>query len=527
MSNVDLDLIYGPDALKQVDEMNAKLAEGVEMINKMASAGIAMNKSLSGNSGDSGIKTRIKEVDELAKKEAKLAFTLSDEGKQLAELSEKIRQATADNKLLAQYNLALNDTYEKKDALLKRLNIEYKRNIDLSKEETESAKKLKEQINQLTEILKKSDTERGISTRLVGDYRNQLNGLEVQIRKNVDAYNAMSAAEKKSTAGFTVRQEIMQGAKQYQLLANTINTSSGEFLKFENVIKKQPDALDKVIAKIDATNKGFVSSETVVVKSSKGIAGAIGNIWSVIRQAANILPGLGISGIFLAFGTAVVWAYDKIKELNGILKESSVAFDTMNEAMAGNEYKQAIKDVSNLTENIKLAKEGFISKDETLKLYNDTLGKTIGHAKSLNEAEDLLVKHGDAYIQMTLLKSAANLALEKSAQLALDAEIERRKGEKEILDKIDSEGNYKESAKQSFLNLFTKGIVDDEKQAEKSLNEAYDNTKKKGDEFKQIAEDFAKQAAQISKTNKFDFYGGKEDPKKEKPKEVKIGRAHV
>jgi len=48
------------------------------------------------------------------------------------------------------------------------------------------------------------------------------------------------------------------------------------------------------------------------------------------------------------------------------------------------------------------------------------LGKTIGKAKDLDDVERLLAENADAYIQFTLLKAAANIALGKSAEKAFE-----------------------------------------------------------------------------------------------------------
>ena len=106
------------------------------------------------------------------------------------------------------------------------------------------------------------------------------------------------------------------------------------------------------------------------------------------------------------------------------ITEVALAQEKLNDAMKSSEYKNAVVQVKELSTNIKLAKEGLIDKEKVLKIYNDTLGDSIGKAKSLDEAEQLLVKNGDAYIKVTLYKAAANIALneaaEKSVQLAKD-----------------------------------------------------------------------------------------------------------
>ena len=70
--------------------------------------------------------------------------------------------------------------------------------------------------------------------------------------------------------------------------------------------------------------------------------------------------------------------------------------------------------------NIELAKQGFLKKKDVVDQFNQSIGKTVGEVKSLEEAEKSLAKNAEAYIQMTLYKAAANLALQEAAQKALD-----------------------------------------------------------------------------------------------------------
>lgn len=133
---------------------------------------------------------------------------------------------------------------------------------------------------------------------------------------------------------------------------------------------------------------------------------------------------LGLLGIAVTVIGAVAIAFAAFSKK---ADEAASAQKTLSETLAegSDEYTSAVKLVNELKINIGLAKEGFLNKDRVLKQYNETLGKTVGEAGNLNEAEELLVKNGDAYIQMTLLKAAANLALEEAAQKALAIEKKR------------------------------------------------------------------------------------------------------
>ena len=77
------------------------------------------------------------------------------------------------------------------------------------------------------------------------------------------------------------------------------------------------------------------------------------------------------------------------------------------------------------------ARLGIISRDDALKLYNDTLGKTIGGAKSINEAERILANNAEAYVKITGWKAQANAMLAISAQKSAEHIVKMMEFEKE------------------------------------------------------------------------------------------------
>ena len=75
----------------------------------------------------------------------------------------------------------------------------------------------------------------------------------------------------------------------------------------------------------------------------------------------------------------------------------------------------SIENVKQLTTEVQLAKDGFLSKDKVVEHYNETMGKTTGLVKTLDEVEQQLVKNGEAFIKMTLYKATATLAAASKA----------------------------------------------------------------------------------------------------------------
>lgn len=165
-------------------------------------------------------------------------------------------------------------------------------------------------------------------------------------------------------------------------------------------------AADIAIANAEIKRLGAASTSSFGV-IGKGATKAL----SGLRSMAYILPGIGIAGIFNVAFDALGKLFDGMDSAPSHLKNFADSF-----AGAKSKFVEASGAVILLTSEIDLAKKGFISKDGVVKHYNETIGKTTGIVKSLNEAEEGLIKNGGAYIEMTLQKAVAEVAAGKAAE---------------------------------------------------------------------------------------------------------------
>lgn len=131
----------------------------------------------------------------------------------------------------------------------------------------------------------------------------------------------------------------------------------------------------------------------------------------------------------LAVGLGAIALIDIIPHIIEYTNNVHKAVDA-NELMAealpkDSNYQKAISNVEQLTEHIKLAKEGFINKEDVLKEYNTTIGKTTGQVDNLTDAENQLIKNKDAYIQMMAQKAVASYAYEQAAKKVVEAQAKQ------------------------------------------------------------------------------------------------------
>lgn len=253
-----------------------------------------------------------------------------------------------------------------------------------------------------------------------------------------------------------------------------------------------------------------------------------------VRTAANILPGLGLSGAFLLIFEGFSKLISLIKGGTTELTKFAETQRTVKKAFEDGGYKEAVKNVSELTTYVKLAKQGFADKKDVLDEYNKRLGDTIGKAGSLDEAEKLLVKNGDAYIKVTLLKAAANIALGEAAQIAVDiaqdaatrdplenTDLRRDAFKNSTKEEIQSYNKLREDANKAFFAGDKKRADELTKQADDLFSRKTEegaNVKKKKNKkvLEEIAASFQEDAAGLADKFGIDLFGNKDKaPKKE------------
>jgi hypothetical protein len=137
------------------------------------------------------------------------------------------------------------------------------------------------------------------------------------------------------------------------------------------------------------------------------------------KAFAAALTATGVGAIIVGLGLLIA-NWDKVTDaISGATAESK----TYEEAQSSvtkelTDFNKKLIDVQN---SFKAAREGTISKQDALKQYNDTLGKTIGYAGSLEQAEALMATNTPVIIEGIKLRTQANVFYAKSAEAAAKA----------------------------------------------------------------------------------------------------------
>lgn len=217
----------------------------------------------------------------------------------------------------------------------------------------------------------------------------------------------------------------MQAALQ---LGSTITAGYGALQGVTALVGQESEQLTQTLVKLQAVQTTLASIEQIraaleaesalriqaTTFAQKLYTVAVGESTGALKifRLALIATGIGaiIAGIIL-----LVQNWDA---LTGAINDSSIATEALSETME--DYKKGAADASAETKKVKvafdLAREGVISKDEALKLYNDTLGDSFGKAKDINEAEALYASKTKAYIEATAMRRQADALLTKAAE---------------------------------------------------------------------------------------------------------------
>lgn len=209
-------------------------------------------------------------------------------------------------------------------------------------------------------------------------------------------------------------------------LSNSVNQITREFPAFSNSIQTGFLAISNNLPIFfDELQRANAQIKELQAQGQK-VPGLFATLTSSIFSF-NTLLSLGVT-LLTVFGKDIVEfaerAFSSASKVD-VLKESVTS---LSAAYKSSDYKKVVTDVAELNSAVKLAKDGFIDKEDVVKKYNETIGKTAGLANNLAEVEQKLTDKAEDVIKFTLLKARANVVLGKAAEAAGNAQIRALEG---------------------------------------------------------------------------------------------------
>jgi hypothetical protein len=496
--NENIDSIIGKQAFSEVDLLNAKMDGLVDRFEKSAKAGLLLQNALSRADGwktvNDNINSQRQNLSELEKiklklisTEEKLQASLTLEGQMLKQLQMEQQKQTQATKEFINLKEAEEGSLVKLRVQLKQLSDQY---AALGKVQRESVggKEMLANLQSNYLAVQKLEQAMGQHGRNVGNYQGQLFGL-TQVFREIPGFM------------YSAQTGILGLSNNLPILADNFKTVS--------------EATNEATGKANGTSGAFKIFASSIF--------SFGNIFAIAI------------GLFTLFSKEIFEFLGLQSETKKAIDDIKTSTDALNKALDSTDVKNAVTNVQELTNEIKLAKEGFIDKTKVVHHYNDTIGKTTGLVLTLDEAEKALVKNGTAYIQMTLYKAAAQLALQESAAKSLEIEKQRQKQvqdfENHNVGTLDNlrllNGAYEKEYEDYYKSLktteerFFAGKNKNQWIYEKMQEERTKGLKKESDDALEIANEFQRKASEVAKKMNFDFFGGGENEKVKKPKKPK------
>ena len=484
------------------------------------------------------------EKDKIATSE-KLRKAEIDQAKAYEQFTKEVqkRQAIEEKahaKREAQYNKEIKQVQELSrpyNVLSKQLNElrkDYKDMAVAGEENTTQAIELKKQIIELDAELKKVDATVGQHTRNVGNYEGAVKPLKTQLREMTQILQSMDESDPRfakmaaeagqlrdkindtkdiinATAGTGVENlskgfanagkigiNAMQGVEGAMALFGVESENVMQVLVRLQALSALTDAIEGLGALGDTMNQIKASFSAAAVQlglftTAKEVDTVVTEGQIIATETATVTTnGLGkamkalpIIALIAGVSTLVALFIDWGNESTALERKQQALNDTMDE------YKNAATEATSKTNEVKiafqLAKEGVISKGEALKIYNDTLGETMGTATSLNEAEKLFVEKTEAYIKASALRAQADAIIKMAAQAKVDA----------LLAEVDAQKMAVNAAKDA--DNIISGFISN--QAPKMALASADKNKIRANELEDLSLDLLRQAELLENNN--------------------------
>lgn len=365
---------------KLLDELNAKIST----FNSNASSSASSSSRAAKSNTELGLSVKAykKELDDAAKANAKLTALTSDQAKETAALKVQINEI---KKAMLEEAKANNESYKSRMASIEA----EKRQIQTDKELAAQAKKNAREVlaEQKRTLKEKRDAEKQAEKDAVASLKAQ--------------EKAMKDAEK----------QAQSLADKHTMLKNLLKDQQKEYVNNFVAFGSDDDRTKKSLSTVQET-QGIMDGLNVDLRNAEGNASKLSQTltrgFSVLRNLAYVLPGLGIAGIFTiafdAIGSAIEATglfNDKITKtadiatkLNSIYREQlSLMVDLVDKQREF--VKLESTSAENIAKGIEVNSSRGFSKDKLLKseLYNlnefvnvntKSINSTFGSPENIN-----------------------------------------------------------------------------------------------------------------------------------------------
>ena len=182
--------------------------------------------------------------------------------------------------------------------------------------------------------------------------------------------------------------------------------------------------------------------------------------------------------IFLIIeGLKLLWDnFDKITAMFDTTTAAEKALAEATKEVSG-ELSKVLEGVQKVEGAFDSFNKGTLSKDETLKIYNETLGESLGYTNDLAVAEKNFIANKDLYIEAQQAKITANILFTKSAEATA-----------KVLTGEAEETSFWQKTKAFALQQVTGGFISYSGKLKQYSAENVESTKKEADELTKLGQ---------------------------------------
>ena len=312
----------------------------------------------------------------------------------------------------------------------------------------------------------------------------------------------------------------LQGGGAFQALGSSLTSTASGFSAVQGALglvgvegEKVQEALLKVqsamalaegLKGLEDAGRAFGALKAIALDTFKGIKGAL------------LATGIGV---FIAALGVLVANWEKVSEAIGLTNKRQEALNSTLE-----DYRKGAADAIGKTQKVKsafdLARSGVISKEEALQTYNETLGDSLGKAKSLDEAESLYAAKADAYVKAQAKKAQANALFNKSAELMAQSLTAAEENNTTFLDNVSA-------GFQITMGNFQKGTDEIVKQNKKRTKERQNQLNAQAKMLEEEAGKLLKESETIEKQNNINAESDEAAAERRKAAAEKAAQARV
>jgi len=195
--------------------------------------------------------------------------------------------------------------------------------------------------------------------------------------------------------------------------------------------------------------------------SFKQLGTVVSSAFGKMTTASKLFLAGGIGLLITAVGLLVA-NWDKLS--GSIIKQTAAQKALIETSDA---YVSAAAQATAVTTKVGVAfeeaKNGVISKEKALKIYNDSLGSTFGMAKNLNEAEKAFVKNSKSYVEASALRAQADALIQMSAEKRIELIFLESSARKLAASGVDLTDEY------NIVSITARGILKKVENAKKEI----------------------------------------------------------